>query len=257
MVHSMKPAAATLLCLACAIAAPARAQKTVPITAEPHHHLVYTGARIRTFRVEVPAHSSTLIHEHVVDYFWIALGASEFVNAAVGKPEAKVVAADGSVHFTRGGFSHLARVDGAKPFRNVTLELPEEQTHPGSLCELISADDKLNCDDAMKIAAQTYSGGTIFPAFTTDQIRVTRIALAPDQAVEIAKSATPPMLVALNEINGTAHTTCVATSGGATITLRAHIGDAFPGTENHACTVHNAGKAPIRFLAVEFRSAVH
>src|SRR5271167_4532723 len=98
----MTRAPIALLCLSCTFAAAARAQKPVPVTSEPHHHMVHSDDRLRVFRVEVPAHSSTMIHEHAVDYFWISIGKIEYVNAVVGKDEARVAAEDGSVHFTRG-----------------------------------------------------------------------------------------------------------------------------------------------------------
>ena len=65
-----------------------------------------------------------------MDYFWIAVGASEFVTRGERTGPEKVVAPDGSVHFTRGGFAHLARIDGDQAFQNVTLELPQAQTQP-------------------------------------------------------------------------------------------------------------------------------
>ncbi len=249
----MKLALVALVALSCGLAAPTLAQKSVSITSEPHHHLVYKSDRLRVFRVEVPAHSATLIHEHVVDYFWIAVGASEFVNAAVGKPEAPVVAADGSIHYTKGGFSHLARVDGAVPFRNVTLELPLAQTHVRNLCEVVIAGEPTDCPAAMRTAAMTYTGGTAFPAFETDQVRVTRLTAGPDEAIEIAKSAKPPTIVVVDNIDGTVHMACGKTPDAPTVTLHAHSGDTFPGKSGEHCLLHNAGKSPVRFLAVEFR----
>jgi hypothetical protein len=239
--------------LLCGLAAPALAQKSVPVTSEPHHHLVYKSGRLRVFRVEVPAHSATLIHEHAVDYFWIAVGSSEFVNAAVGKPEAPVVATDGSIHYTKGGFSHLARVDGAVPFRNVTLELPLAQTHVRNLCEVVLAGEPTDCPAAMRAAAMTYTGGTAFPAFETDQVRVTRLTAGPNEAVEIAKSDKPPTIVIVDDIDGTAHMACGRTPDAPTVTLHAKSGDTVPGKAGEHCVLHNAGKAPVRFLAVEFR----
>ena len=177
------------LCLACAVASTAAAQKSVPVTSEPHHHLVYTSERLRVFRVEVPAHSATLLHEHAVDYLWISVGASEFVNAVAGKAEANVVAADGSVHFTRGGFAHVARIEGERAFHNVTLELPQPQTNPRNLCEEILAAEKMNCPSAMKRAATAYSGATVLPEFETDQVRVTLITIAPKVTLEFGAAA--------------------------------------------------------------------
>src|SRR6185436_2123282 len=61
---------------------------------EPHHHLVYEDSTLRVLRVRVPAHDTTLLHEHDPDYFWIALGASTVVNAKLGAPDATISSAD-------------------------------------------------------------------------------------------------------------------------------------------------------------------
>ncbi len=236
----------------CGLAAPALAQKAVPVTSEPHHHLVYTGKNIRVFRVEVPAHSATLIHEHVTDYFWIAVGASEFVNAAVGKPEAPVNAADGSVHFTRGGFSHLARVDGPVPFRNVTVEMLETQTNPRNLCEAVIADQPTDCDAATKRARALFIAVGVRPAFETDQERVTVLTLEPNEQIEIAKRKHSPILIAVDDVPGVVHTTCPVADQPKGFTMQSRSGNTYRVTGSAQCTIHNPNKVPVRFLAVEF-----
>jgi hypothetical protein len=250
----MNRTAIALLALSCGIPASAFAQESVPVTSEPHHHLVYTGQRLRVFRVEVPAHSSTLIHEHAVDYFWIAVGASEFVNAAVGKDEVKVVAQDGSVHFTRGGFSHLARVEGALPFRNVTLELPEAQTHPRNLCEAVIPMEPTDCLAAMKTAAMTFTGGTVRPEFETDQVRVTLITIAPNAQLDLAQHVHAPLLAAVDDAAGDVHTTCPIADQAKGFAMQARSGNTYRLTGTAPCLVHNATKSTVRFLAVEFRA---
>ena len=247
--------AAALLVLSCGLTAAASAQKAVPVTGEPHHHLVYTGDRIRVFRVEVPAHSATLIHEHLVDYFWIAVGASEYVNAAVGKPEAAVSAGDGSVHFTRGGFAHLARIDGARPFRNVTLELPQAQTNPRNLCEAVIADQPVDCAPAMKRASDLFSGGLVRPEFETDQVRVTLLTLAPNEAIDLAKHKRAPMLVAVDDATGDVHITCPVADQPKGFAMQARSGNTYRLTGTAKCSMHNATKSTVRFLAIEFAPA--
>ncbi len=236
----------------CGLAAPALAQKGVPVTSEPHHHLVYTGDKIRVFRVEVPAHSATLIHEHVTDYFWIGVGASEFVNASVGKPEALVTAADGSVHYTRGGFSHLARVDGAVPFRNVTVEMPETQTNARNLCEVVIADQPADCDAATKRARELFIGVGVRPAFETDQERVTVLTLLPNEQIELAKRKRSPVLIAVDDVAGVVHTTCPVADQPKGFTMQSRSGNTYRVMGSAQCTIHNPNKVAVRFLAVEF-----
>src|SRR5947199_169211 len=59
-------------------------------TREPHHHLAYEDGTLRVLRVRVPSHDTTLLHEHGPDYFWVALGPSEVVNAKPGVPDAVI-----------------------------------------------------------------------------------------------------------------------------------------------------------------------
>ena len=247
----MNRTAIALLSLSCGLAASAFAQKSVPVTSEPHHHLVYTGERLRVFRVEVPAHSSTLIHEHAVDYFWIAVGASEFVNAAVGKNEVPVVAADGSVHFTRGGFSHFARVDGAQPFHNITVELPEPQTNPRNLCESVMPDQPADCDAAMKRADALFSGADVRPEFETDQVRVTLLTLAPRAKLELAKHVHAPVLVAVDDAPGSLSVTCPVSDQPKGIALQSRSGNTYRLTGTARCTMRNETGSTVRFLAIE------
>jgi hypothetical protein len=239
----------------CCLAAPALAQKGVPVASEPHHHLVFTGDKLRVFRVEVPAHSATLVHEHIPDYFWIAVGASEFVNASVGKPEVPVVAADGSVHFTRGGFSHLARVDGPVPFRNVTVEMPETQTNPRNLCEIVLADQPADCDAATQRAAALYIGAGVRPEFETDQERVTLLTIAPNGQIELAKRRHSPTLIAVDDVPGGVRTTCPVLDEPKGFALQSRSGNTYPFRGSARCTIHNPNKVPVRFLAVDFTPA--
>lgn len=248
----MKRIAIGALCLSCGLTATALAQKAVPVVDEPHHHLVFTGPKLRVFRVVVPAHSATLIHEHAVDYFWIAVGPSQFVNAAVGKPEAPVVATDGSVHFTKGGFAHLARVDGDQPFRNVTIELTEAQTNPRNLCVAVIPDQPVDCATATPRATALFSGVAVQPEFETDQVRVTLITMPPRATLELARHKQAPLLVAVDDVPGAITTTCPVTDDPKGFEMQARSGNTYRLKGTSKCAVHNGASAAVRFLAIEF-----
>ena len=246
---------ATALLLTIALPALAPAQKAVPVVDEPHHHLVFTDSRLRVFRVEVPAHSATFIHEHAVDYFWIAVGASQFVNATVGKPEVSVTAPDGSVHFTRGGFAHLARVDGDQPFHNVTIELLQAQTNPRNLCVAVIPDQPVDCATAMTRATTLYSGAAVQPQFETDQVRVTLITLPPRATLTLARHRQAPVLVAVDDVPGVIATTCPVMDDPKGFDLQSRYGNTYPLKGTSKCTVHNDAHATVRFLSIEFPPA--
>jgi hypothetical protein len=251
----MKRAATALLSLSCSLAASAHAQRAVPVANEPHHHSVYTDERLRVFRVDVPAHSTTMLHEHAVDYFWIAVGSSEFVNAVREASEVKVVAQDGSVHFTRGGFSHLARVDGAEAFHNVTLELPQTQTNPRNLCEAVLQGQPLDCEEAMTRTAGLFSGAGARPEFETDQVRVTLLTMAPGARLAIARRTRPLVLVSVDDAAGALPVTCALAGRPKRLPLQSRSGNAYRLAGRGPCSVRNATGSSVRFLAIEFAAA--
>jgi hypothetical protein len=120
----------------------AQAPTAVPIAKEPHHHLVLENEYVRVFRVSVPGHDATLLHQHDVPYVYVSLGPADVINAVQGKPEAHLVMADGQVGYSRGGFAHIARTDTV-PFNNVTIELLKPQGDPHNRCMKVVASEPL------------------------------------------------------------------------------------------------------------------
>jgi quercetin dioxygenase-like cupin family protein len=111
-----------LLSLVLCVCAAAQTEP-VEITAEPFHHLVLKNKKVRVFSVEVPPKASTLMHRHKSDYVFVTLGDSDVRNERQGEKPAELRLSDGDVHFTKGGFAHIARNLRDMPFRNVTIEV--------------------------------------------------------------------------------------------------------------------------------------
>src|SRR5260370_2713733 len=105
----MKPVLCLLLLLF-AFSLSAQAPVAVPIPKEPHHHLVLENSYVRVFRVSIPAHDATLLHQHDVPYIYVSLGPADVVNAVQGKPETRIVMADGQSSYSLDRFSHLALI---------------------------------------------------------------------------------------------------------------------------------------------------
>lgn len=121
----------------------AQAPTAVPIPKEPHHHLVLENNYVRVFRVSVPGHDATLLHQHDGPYLYVSLGPADVINAIQGRPEVHIVMADGQVGYSLGNFAHIARTDTGLVFNNVTIELLKPQGEPKNICEKI-VDGPLN-----------------------------------------------------------------------------------------------------------------
>lgn len=179
----------------------AQAPTAVPIAKEPHHHLVLENDYVRVFRVSVPAHDATLLHQHDVPYLYVSLGPADVINAVQGKPEAHLVMADGQLGYSPGHFAHIARNDSDLPFNNVTIELLKPQGEPRNICEKIvegpvkecSSDfSKLPANSPLIALAQAMRQRGLLE---TDEMRVTSFSFALKQNYSDSGLQSPQMLV--------------------------------------------------------------
>jgi len=232
-----------LLCLSLLAATTARSQSipgAVLAKNEPHHHLAYQDSTLRVLRVRVPAHDTTLLHEHDPDYFWIALGASTVTNAKLGAPDATISSADLSIHYTTGKFAHVARNPGGVPFDNITVELLEPQTGVRNLCEAALADKPLDCSRASG-RSTTFIGATEHSAFATARRRVSLITIPPNTMVRPGTPTRSAWLIALDTLD-------VATAL-ATRNLGPWIGGTIRLPHDPTWRIQNQGGKSVRFIA--------
>src|SRR5580658_10137669 len=179
-----------LFCLIATLAAAQAAAPEVELTAEPHHHLTLENKYVRVFNVEVPPHTDTLMHWHRHDYIYVTLGATEVVNAVKDKPPATVKLQDGETRFTPAPFAHIARNLTDQPFRNVTIEILEDETLRNSTAHWDE-------DRALDIL----QGGTKQILFVKDGIRVTEFELQPGGVVPKHDYTGPHLLVAVSDLD--------------------------------------------------------
>lgn len=206
---------------------------------EPHHHLAYRDSTLRVLRVRVPAHDTTLLHEHDPDYFWIALGASTVVNAKLGTPDATISSADLSMHYTPGNFAHVARNPGSSPFDNITVELLEPQTNVRNLCEPAVAGKPLDCPAKSKAFVL---GATEHPAFETNRLRVSLATIEPGAALRPVSPAHRSWVIALDTTDARRS---LAIDGAG------WSGGTFRSTPGKSWSVKNQSRAAIRVITVE------
>jgi quercetin dioxygenase-like cupin family protein len=209
----------------------------VEITAEPAHHLALENPYVRVFEVEVPPGGATLVHYHRHDYVSVNLGPAELLNQVEGKPAVTLRLADGQTAFTEGNFAHSVRDLGATSFRNVTIELLEDEKARQS------PPPKWDEERALHIL----EGGTEHIMFAKDGVRVSETDLQPGGMIPKHHHAGPQLLVAVTDLdleNG------VAGKGISPIRLKAGDVRWLPGRLTHA--VMNVGKQQARFITLEF-----
>ena len=208
----------------------------VEITAEPHHHLVIDNPFVRVFNLEVPPHGDTLVHWHRHDYIWVTLGASEVVNAVEGKPPVTVKLRDGETGFSAAPFAHSARNLSEQPFRNVTIELVQDDKLRGSPAHW---DEERGLD--------ILTGGTRQILFVKDGVRVSEYELEPGGIVPMHHHAGPHLLVAVSDLEIRSDV-----EGQGPMPGHFKSGDSkwLPGGYSHTLT--NVGKQAAKFVTVEF-----
>jgi len=211
--------------------------EAVEITAEPAHHLAFANEQVRVFQVEVAPHASTLLHRHGHDYLFVTLGETRISNEVLGKPPVEVSLSDGETRFTPGDFAHVARNLSDRPFRNVTVELLQDE----KLREAPSPWPRDGGD-------QELPGVRIKVLFVQDGARVSTVELEPGATVPSHPHDGPHLLVAVSDLELRSDV-----EGQGPMAGRFKSGDVkwLPGGYTHTLT--NTGKTRARFVTVEFK----
>jgi len=209
----------------------------VEITAEPHHHLALENEYIRAFKVAVAPHEATLMHRHRHDYMFVTLGATQVENDVAGKPPVSLKLGDGETRFTPGDFAHIAKNLSDAPFRNVTVELLQDERAKKSL---------VKWDEERGL--HVFNGGTQDILFAKDGARVSEVELQPGAVVPAHHHKGPHLLIAVSdlelrsEIQGKAPTP---------VNLKSGDIEWVPGGFTHSLT--NVGKNAAKLVTVEFQ----
>lgn len=210
--------------------------EAVEVTAEPMHHLAVANEQVRVFQVEVAPHASTLLHRHGHDYLFVTLGEAHISNEVLGKPPVELKLPDGETRFTPGNFAHVARNLSDQPFRNVTVELMQDETlrdtpfpwPEGGDLELPGVRSKV--------------------LFVRDGARVSAVELEPGATLPSHHHDGPHLLVAVSDLEIRSDV-----EGQGPMPGKFKAGDVkwLPGGYTHTLT--NTGKDRARFVTVELK----
>ncbi len=178
---------------------------------------------------------------------WLARGPSEIVNAVEGKARTRATVADGSLHFARGGFAHVAIVPTSLPFHNITVELLDPQLDVRNLCEAVLPEEPVNCP----AVSGRYTGATVRPAFETDRWRITFVQIAPGATLAVEGSRSPPLLIPAEATSPRVTLSCESGGDALATPLRVRAGEAFRLSAFATCRVANGGSKAVRLIAVD------
>jgi quercetin dioxygenase-like cupin family protein len=225
-----------LLCLFATLLAAQAIAPEVELNAEPHHHLTLENQYVRVYNVEVPPHADTLMHWHRHDYIFVTLGATEVVNAVKDKPPATIKLQDGETRFSPAPFAHIASNQTDQPFRNVTIEIVDDET-------LHHSTVKWDEDRAL----ETFPGGTQQILFVKDAIRASEFEIQPGAVVPKHHHTGPHLLVAVSDLDIRSDV-----EGQGPMPGHFKSGDSkwLPGNYSH--TITNTGTKPAKFVTLEF-----
>jgi quercetin dioxygenase-like cupin family protein len=209
----------------------------VEITSEPSHHLALENEHIRVFKVEVAPHAATLMHRHRHDYLFVTLGDSRVSNEVEGKAPVELKLSDGETRFTPGNFAHVARNLSDQPFRNVTIELLQ--------------DDKVRTAPSpwpMEGGDQDFTGGHLKVLFVRDAARVSEIDLQPGATQPSHRHDGPFLVVAITDLDFRSDR-----EGQGPITTHMKAGEIKWLAGGYTHTLTNTGASPSRHVIVEFK----
>jgi quercetin dioxygenase-like cupin family protein len=214
----------------------AQTSTEVEITSEPSHHLAIENEYVHVFKVEVAPHSSTLMHRHRHDYLFVTIGDSDVMNEVAGKAAVELKLADAETRFSPGNFAHVAKNLSDQPFRNVTIELLQDE-----------ASRQAPSRWPMDLGIKTFPGGHRNVLFIKDGARVSEIDLDPGVTVPSHHHDGPHLMVAISDLDLRS-----GGEGGSSETWKLAAGDVkwLPASLTHSLT--NTSTRTARFVTVEF-----
>jgi hypothetical protein len=237
---------ALFCCLAATLLAAQAPAPEVEITNEPHHHLTFENQSVRVFKVQVDPNAETLTHWHRHDYIAISLGPAEVSNTVKDKPPVTIKFQDGEARFTLATFAHFVRDLGDQPFRNVTVEILEDQSLRHS--ELVpkrdpKPDPKREDDRGLK----ALRGGTKQTLFVKDNIRATGFELQPGGVAPRLEYAGPHLFVAVTDLDLREN---IKGEGPALAHYKS--GESKWLLPNYSVSITNAGAKPAKYVTLEW-----
>ena len=95
------------------------------------------------------------------------------------------------------GYVHSTSIDGATPYRNLTVELLAPQQSPRNLCAAVIPAQPVNCPQSPQRDAH---GSPEQPQFQTDQTKIALIRILPLQSATLDTHGLSQLIVVLDDV---------------------------------------------------------
>ncbi len=228
----MKLALAAVLLLASA----AGPINPVPVSQEPHHHLVLQNAYTHVYDVNIPPQQATEWHRHDNDYVAVIVTASEVQNEIAGKSSSgSGHAGVGEVRFTSAPMSHRLINKGNAVSRNVTIEIMKRKPSGAS-------------EPKPERGLEVGHGGVSDTVVDNSEVRVQEVQIAPGGMLHKHTHKFPFLVVALSDAD--LHN---MPQGKPASMAHLKAGEVRWGGPGATHEVMNMGKQEAHFVEVEFK----
>ena len=207
------------------------------VAAEPHHHLLLQNTYVRVFDVSLPPGEATLLHQHKHDFVVVMRGAAQISNVVEGRTPVSASLQDEQIVSGEGGMAHVVRNLGSTPFRNITVELLQDEKARQSPPPKWDEERGLNI----------LEGGTQDIRFVKDGVRVSEIDLRPGGMIPQHRHVGPHLLIAVSDLQ--LHSDVVG-KGATMIAMKAGDIKWVAGGFTH--TLMNMAKQNAKFVTLEF-----
>ena len=178
------------------------------------------------------------MHRHRHDYVFVTLGPSQVENDVAGKPPVALRLQDGETWFVPGGFAHIAKNLSDQPFRNITIELLQDEKSRQS------PPPKWDEERGLHIL----NGGTQDILFVKDGARASELQLQPGGVLPKHHHADPHLVVAVTDLNLRSD---VEGKGASNVQLKA--GDIAWVKGGFTHTLTNVGQQNAKLITLEFQ----
>jgi quercetin dioxygenase-like cupin family protein len=205
-------------------------QTAVPVSKEPRHHVKFENEKVRVIEAIIPPGDTTLFHTHSRDNVPVAISGGKLKIELLGRAPTFSTSETGAVSFAKATYTHRITNVG-----ETTLHFMD--------AEIVASSGRSKDVPPLDMAHG------MSPVMDNEQVRVSRLKLAPGESTGIHSHHLPRLMVVI--VGGK-----VANEpgqGGTPVVEELKTGDFrwYEGREKHS--LENAGKSRVELVNIEWK----